>query len=167
MNRHVFILRHMASTNTLYFSSRHVTSALEPLREKMFILTSAPSEDIDQPEHPCSLIRFSTRNALASHDPQEFFRQEVRTLIRLSECAYVAFYVLTNKTLRKHIYSNILKILPPKNEKKNQIKKSDIFNISAQNIDCGRWLEPPRRGGSNEYPQSIFLSRNKRNNVHP
>ena len=31
-------------------------------------------------------------------------------------------------------------------------KNSDIFNISAQNIDCGYSLEPPRRGGSNEYP---------------
>ena len=29
-------------------------------------------------------------------------------------------------------------------------KNSDIFNISAQNIDCGYSLEPPRRGGSNE-----------------
>ena len=35
-------------------------------------------------------------------------------------------------------------------------KKSDIFHISAQNIDCGYSLEPPRRGGSNEYPQSMF-----------
>ena len=49
-----------------------------------------------------------------------------------------------------------------------QIKKnSDIFHISAQNIDCGYLLEPPRGGGSNEYPQSMFLSRNKRNNVYP
>ena len=24
-----------------------------------------------------------------------------------------------------------------------------------------------RRGGSNEYPQSMFLSRNKKNNVYP
>ena len=37
-----------------------------------------------------------------------------------------------------------------------------IFLISAQNIDCGYSLEPPRRGGSNEYPQSMFLSRNKK-----
>ena len=44
---------------------------------------------------------------------------------------------------------------------------SDIFHISAQNIDCGYSLEPPRRGGSNEYPQSMFLSRNKKNNVYP
>ena len=39
-------------------------------------------------------------------------------------------------------------------------KNFDIFYISAQNIDCGYSLEPPRRGGSNEYRQSIFLSRN-------
>ena len=48
-----------------------------------------------------------------------------------------------------------------------QIKNSNIFHISAQNIDCGYSLEPPRRGGSNEYPQSMFLSRNKKNNVYP
>ena len=53
--------------------------------------------------------------------------------------------------LREHAYSNILKILPPKNEN-FQMKNSDIFHISALNIDCGYWLEPPRRGGSNEYP---------------
>ena len=41
-------------------------------------------------------------------------------------------------------------------------KNSDVFHISAQNIDCGYSLEPPRRGGSNEYPQSMFLSRNKK-----
>ena len=33
------------------------------------------------------------------------------------------------------------------------------FFITAKNIDCGCSLEPPRRGGSNEYPQSMFLSR--------
>ena len=31
-----------------------------------------------------------------------------------------------------------------------------IFLIFAQNIDCGYSLEPPHRGGSNEYPQSMF-----------
>ena len=48
-----------------------------------------------------------------------------------------------------------------------QIKNSDIFHISAQNIDYVYSLEPPRRGGSNEYPQSMFLSRSKKNNVYP
>ena len=68
--------------------------------------------------------------------------------------------------MRKQAYSNILKILPSKNEN-FQIKNSDIFHISAQNIDCGYSLEPPRHGGSNGYPQSMFLSSNKKNNVYP
>ena len=46
-------------------------------------------------------------------------------------------------------------------------KKSDIFHITVQNIGCGYTLEPPRRGGSNEYPQSMVLSRNKKYNVYP
>ena len=31
-----------------------------------------------------------------------------------------------------------------------------VFLISAQNIDCGYSLEPPRRGGSNEYHNLCF-----------
>ena len=38
----------------------------------------------------------------------------------------------------------------------NLLKIFDIFLIFAQNIDCGYTLEPPRRGGSNEYLQSMF-----------
>ena len=63
---------------------------------------------------------------------------------------------IIRSALRKHAYINILKILPPKNEN-FQIKNSDIFHISAQNIDCGYSLDPSRRGGSNEYPQSMLL----------
>ena len=36
------------------------------------------------------------------------------------------------------------------------MKNSGSFHISAQNIDCGYSLEPPRRGGSKQYPQSMF-----------
>ena len=56
--------------------------------------------------------------------------------------------------LRKHAYSNILRILPPKNE-----------NFSWKILIVFTILH--RRGGSNEYPQSMFLSRNKKNNVYP
>ena len=31
-----------------------------------------------------------------------------------------------------------------------------FFSFLLQNIDCGYSLEPPRRGGSNVYPQSMF-----------
>ena len=42
------------------------------------------------------------------------------------------------------------------------MKNSDSFHISALNIDCGYSLELPQRGGSNEYPQSMFLSKNEK-----
>ena len=55
-----------------------------------------------------------------------------------------------------------------------------FFLFLLENIDCGYSLEPPRRGSSNEcpqsmfseavlneYPQSMFSSRNKKNNVYP
>ena len=40
-------------------------------------------------------------------------------------------------------------------------KKSDIFHISAQNIDCGYSLEPPRRGGSNGLDEAVLTSTHK------
>ena len=49
-------------------------------------------------------------------------------------------------TLRKHAYSNILNLTTKK------------WKFSEKNS---------RRGGSNEYPQSMFLSRTKKNNVYP
>ena len=68
--------------------------------------------------------------------------------------------------LRKHAYLKIQKLSLPETEN-CQIKNSNNFHISAQNVGCGYSLEPPRRGGSNWYPQSMFLSRNKKNNVYP
>ena len=43
----------------------------------------------------------------------------------------------------------------------------DVFLIFAQNIDCGYTLELPQRGGSNEYPQFMFSSKNKKNRYTP
>ena len=75
---------------------------------------------------------------------------------------------------RNFLYANItktrlfkyIKNFTTKNEN-IQMKMSGSFHISAQNIECGYLLEPPRRGGSNECPQSIFLSRNEKINVYP
>ena len=64
--------------------------------------------------------------------------------------------MLYKLTLRKHAYSNILKVLQPKKEN-FQIKNSDFFHIP--DIECEYSLEPSRRGGSNEYPQSVCFSK--------
>ena len=51
---------------------------------------------------------------------------------------------------KTRLFKNTENFTNKKNEN-FQIKNSNIFHISAQNIDCGYSLEPPRRGGSNEY----------------
>ena len=57
-------------------------------------------------------------------------------------------------------YTEIFEVVKNENSQK---KKIDIFLIFAQNIDCGYTLEPPQQGGSNEYPQSTFWCKNKKN----
>ena len=74
--------------------------------------------------------------------------------------------VCFNEALRKHAHAIYRKFFGCKNEKFHW-KNFDIFLIFAQNIDCGYRLEPPRRGGSNEYPQSMFWSKNKKNRYTP
>ena len=46
-------------------------------------------------------------------------------------------------------------------------KTFDIVLIFPQSIDCWYTLEPPRRGGSNEYPQSMFWRKNMKNMYTP
>ena len=63
-------------------------------------------------------------------------------------------------SLRKHAHMIYSKFFRSKIDN-FQRKIFDIFLIFAQNIDCGYTLEPPRRGGFNEYPQSMFWSKTK------
>ena len=67
---------------------------------------------------------------------------------------FFVYFFHTLLSLRKHTYSNISKISPPKTEN-FQIKNSGIFHISVQNMDCGYSLEPPRRGDSILYDTLI------------
>ena len=87
------------------------------------------------PLYPTS---FSTDRSIAVPPLQFFF-----------VCASVVLYVITKTRLFKSI-----EIFTTKNWKCSD-RNSDIFHISAQNIDCGYSLEPPRRGGSNEYQQYV------------
>ena len=62
--------------------------------------------------------------------------------------------VASGFSLRKHAYSNILKISPPKTAS-FQLKNLIFFIFLLKNIDCGYSLEPL-------IPKSMFLSRNKK-----
>ena len=68
------------------------------------------------------------------------------------------------RKLAHAIYSFSPRVVKTENCQK---KCFDIFLILAQNIDSGYKLEPPRRGGSNEYPQSMFWIKNKKNRYTP
>ena len=70
------------------------------------------------------------------------------------------------KSLRKLAHALNIYFLALKIEK-FRLKIFDIFLIFAQNIDCWYTLEPPWRDGSNEYPQSMFWSKNKKNRYTP
>ena len=64
---------------------------------------------------------------------------------------------------RKHAYTILTPLKPqfyytPLLYSKTVVYRGihNFFLFQLKNIDCGYSLEPPRRGGSNEYPQSMF-----------
>ena len=71
-----------------------------------------------------------------------------------------------SRTCRNDHYENMQRFLKFK-KMKIFSRKILIFFFFAQNIDCGYTLEPPRRGGSNEYQHSMFWSKNKKNRYTP
>ena len=48
------------------------------------------------------------------------------------------------------------------NQKFSDKKALIFFIFLLKNIGCWYSLEPPRRGDSNQYPQFMYLSRNKK-----
>ena len=63
----------------------------------------------------------------------------------------------------KYLHMQYTEIFSQKKKNENFMYKNfDSFNTLAQNIHCVYMLEPPRRGGSNEYPQCMFWSKNRK-----
>ena len=117
---------------------------------KTYLRARAPSENLDQPAHSCSL------NKLFSKNTCELDIVLTRTVNILTTIELVKLTTLwttgprlstlsmLGRPLRKHAYSNILRILPPKNEN-FRMKRSGSCHISALNIDLRYSLELPRR----------------------
>ena len=95
-----------------------------------------------------------------------FFVKHVSVLFLL--CLYCVYLpVIYRRSLFPPLYitkTGLFKYIENLTSKnwKFSLKKSDIFHISAQNIDCGYSLEPPRRGGSNEYHNLCFWAEIKK-----
>ena len=74
----------------------------------------------------------------------------------------ISFFITINvvkfiyNSSRKHAYIILTSLNPTFIVKLGFTGVYIIFLMSAENINCGYSLEPPRRGGSNEYPQSMF-----------
>ena len=68
-------------------------------------------------------------------------------------------------SLRKHAHAIYRKFFGCENENFHW-KIFEFFVIFAQNINCVYTFEPHRRGGSNEYPQSMFWSKNNEKYVY-
>ena len=90
-----------------------------------------------------SMQVFGTLHSTRSHFPS--------SLQKLAHAIYSDFYSHKNEIFQQ--------------------KPFDFFLTFAQNIDCGYTSEPPRRGGyrggSNECPQSMFWSKNKKGRYMP
>ena len=116
-------------------------------------ITWASSEDSDQPLHP--------------HMVTWVFTVGLKTLWILGHPKSALRSLVRTVALRKHAYTSILNISSPKTDFFSDKILLIFFMFLLKNIDCGNSLEPPRLGGSNEHPQSMFLSRNKKTNVYP
>ena len=79
-------------------------------------------------------------------------------------CSVYARHSLDVIPSRKHAYIMLTFYTPLLYSKTGVSRGIHYFFLSfVQNIDCGYSLEPPRGGGYNEYQQSMFLSRNRKN----
>ena len=89
-------------------------------------------------------------------------RNEVIDLLRISKKQYYDGIAekLKSKSLvasRKHVRAIYTHLNPTFIQKKLGFAGVYLFFLFLhQYIDCGYSLEPPRRGGSNMYPQSMF-----------
>ena len=128
-----------------------------------------PSKDSDQTARMRSLIRVfagHTCGLVGNTVPNSILINTIFCVLFLLKQLHVNICCLSPLITKTCLFKYTERLITEKLKKIRQ-KNSNIFHISAQNIDCGYSLEPPRRGGSNEYPQSMFLSRNKKNNVYP
>ena len=97
-----------------------------------------------------------------------YSNRTVRPYVFTSVCCH---YCPTHACLLDHYENTPIQIYRNSTSKnwKFSVKKLwyFLFYTSAQNIDCGYSLDPPRQGGANEYPQSMFWAEIRKNNVYP
>ena len=83
-------------------------------------------------------------------------------------CRELEKFIQNNhQSITKTRLSKYIENFTTKNWKYSDENSDIFFHISARNIDCEYSFEPPQWGSTNEYPQCMFLSKSKKNNVYP
>ena len=88
-----------------------------------------------------------------------YFTEVINASLRnIGFCQWLKLYPTSGKnTSQKHAYIILTTKTPLLYNKTGVYREYTLFFLFLlKNIDCGYSLEPPRRGGSNEYPQSMF-----------
>ena len=153
--------------------------------KKKALMPYANNKSPDQPAHPVNRHRSrGVGGSGGSIKPPldtklfHFHRKILGThkyFIHISLCKVEPFCKNPGSTSEWTLYHSLLcitktllfKFIENFTTKEENFQIIRYFLISAQNTDYGYLLEPPWWGGSNEYPQSKFLSRNKKINVYP
>ena len=156
-------MSHMTKNNKI--TVRRAKLQISQCAGRSFRSASAPGEASDQSGNPAIVWPdASLMNALNGYlRTHGFFTRTAKTgqtgrmpkLISIGLSMHIIIWLVLSCFITK---TRLFKYIENFTTKKwnYQIKNSDNFLIWVQNIDCRYSLEPPRRGGSYEYPQSMF-----------
>ena len=136
-----------------FLGLRDNESRLSPLEKKCYIWCSFGEIKFDltlkKKTKKLSFVRFLEKQGKPSIEPILISALNIQLYYRRSKrhpYIITKTYLYNVDPLKSHFY--IVKL--------GFTGVYIIFHISAQNIDCGYSLEPPRRGGSNEYHNLCF-----------
>ena len=100
-------------------------------------------------------VSFCDSNASLTHPKYYWYLNVLSCIQKASNPHYLRIRVVWSESSRKHAYIILDPLNPTFIQKNWGLQGCTLFFIfQLRNIDCGYSLEPPRRGGSNEYPQS-------------
>ena len=118
-------------------------------------ITPPPPQHTHNPQHCWNIVIYGTLSQISSNDTDDGLKIP-KTGFQAVTLGNIGMAFISRI---KH-YENMLKLKHVKVE--NLIRKILIFLIFfVQKIDCGYKLQPPHRGSSDEYLQSMFWTKNK------
>ena len=97
---------------------------------------------------PLSYAVFITKTRLYDFDP-------IKPNFDMVKLGFTGVFIIILISAQKHRMWVLVRTASGISAQKHRLW---VLVRTASHIDCGYSLEPPRRGSSNEYPQSMFLA---------